>query len=102
MKKYTLYLGLNDKDSKMQKISTLEAYKVAMNIITNYTDGATIYEATGFYKHVDGSLTIESTLRIELMFIERNDVLKIIEKLKMVFNQESIILQQEQITSELI
>lgn len=27
MKKYILYLGLNDKDTKTQKVSTLEATK---------------------------------------------------------------------------
>lgn len=28
MQKYTLYLGLNDKDTKKQEIATLEAYKI--------------------------------------------------------------------------
>ena len=26
--KYNLYIGLNDKDSKQQEISTLDAYKI--------------------------------------------------------------------------
>lgn len=28
MKKFTLYLGLNDKETKCQKIATVEAYKI--------------------------------------------------------------------------
>lgn len=38
MEKWTLYLGLNDKDSKVQKISTLEAYKVVSNLIATKED----------------------------------------------------------------
>lgn len=45
MKKFTLYLGLNDKDTKTQKIGTLEAYKICNNILLNYTEGATVFEA---------------------------------------------------------
>ena len=102
MKKFTLYLGLNDKITLSQKINTIEAYKIAMNIILKYTDGATIFEASGYYKHDNGNITIEKTLRIELLFIDKEQVLKIIDTLKMVFNQESIILQEETILSELI
>lgn len=102
MKKFTLYLGLNDKVTLSQKINTIEAYKIAMNIILKHTDGATIFEASGYYKHDNGQVTIEKTLRIELLFIDKKAVLSIIETLKTVFNQESIILQEENISSELI
>lgn len=49
MEKWTLYLGLNDKDTKVQKIATVEAYKVAMNILSQFVEGATIFEANGIY-----------------------------------------------------
>lgn len=42
MLKFTLYVGLNDKDSKKQEISTLEAYKIINKLLLNYTSGATI------------------------------------------------------------
>lgn len=101
MKKFTLYLGLNDKDTKIQKISTLEAYKIAMNILTKYTDGGTIFEADGFYKHEDGTISIEKTLRIEILFIERETAQNIVNVLKAIFNQESIAVQEEDINSKL-
>ena len=102
MKKFTLYLGLNDKDKKIQLINTVEAYKIVNNIITSYTDGATIFEASGIYKHDDGTVIIEKTLRIELLFIEKNTVLEIIRQLKTIFNQESVALSEEEIKSELV
>ena len=101
MKKFTLYLGLNDKDKKKQLISTVEAYKIANNILLHYTDGATIFEANGIYKHDDGSYVIEKTLRIELLFIKDETVEKIIKDLKTSFNQESIAVQKESINSYL-
>lgn len=102
MKKFTLYLGLNDKDTKRQEISTLEAYKIANNIICQYVDGATIYEAQGIYKHDDGTIVFEKTLRIELLFVERDIVEKIANMLKVALNQESVAMQYENIESELI
>ena len=34
--KFTLYLGLNDKDTKSQKIATVEAYKIVeKSVITS-------------------------------------------------------------------
>jgi len=101
IKKHTLYLGLNDKDTKTQKIGTIESYKITQNILTEFCDGGTIFEAQGFYKHQNGTITLEKTLRIELLFIDDQTVKKICDILKTVFNQESIAIQSEVITSEL-
>ena len=96
-------MGLNDRDTKTQKINEIEAYKVTTNILTSLKiEGATIFSAHGFYTHQDGTLTIENTLRIELLFVDKTKVLTVIEKLKETFNQESIALQEENIVSELI
>lgn len=100
--KFTLYLGLNDKDTKTQLIDTVEAYKIVTNLIASNFEGGTIYAADGIYKHESGSIVIEKTLRIELLFAERGKVLEFIQTLKAVFNQESVALQYEEINSELI
>jgi len=102
MEKFTLYLGLNDKDKKQQLISTLEAYKIANNILLSYTDGATVFEANGIYKHDSGDYTIEKTLRIELLFTDTNTVNKIVNDLKRAFNQETIAVQKQKIDSYLL
>lgn len=102
MNKYTLYLGLNDKDKKIQLIGTLEAYKICNNILLSYTDGATIFEASGIYRHDDGYFTIEKTLRIELLFVDKPTVDKIVADLKRAFNQESIAVQSQIVDSYLL
>lgn len=101
--KYSLYLGLNDKDTKTQKIDTLEAYKILCNLLKSYNvEGFTVYNAHGFYVHDDGSFTVENTLKVELMFIDEITIDNIIKQLKIIFNQESIIKQVEEVTSELV
>ena len=102
MNKFILYLGLNDKDTKTQKINTIEAYKICNNILMGYTNGATIFEANGLYKHDNGDFTIEKTLRIELLFVDKKTVVSIVNDLKKAFNQESVAVQEQKIDSELL
>ena len=102
IKKFTLYLGLNDKDTKVQMISTLEAYKVVSNILAKDFGGGTIFEAQGIYKHDDGTIVIEKTLRIEILFAELSQIKILVELLKKIFNQECIAVQEENIESSLM
>lgn len=98
-KKYILNVGLNDKDTKQQKIDSIEAYKMVENILLNNgISGYTIYQGLGLYKHDSGEITRENTLIIELMFVNDIVVNKIIELLKQVLNQESILKQVQEIT----
>lgn len=101
--KYSLYLGLNDKDTKTQKIDTLEAYKILCNLLKSYNvEGFTVYNAHGFYMHDDGTFTTENTLKIELMFVDEKKIDNIIKQCKIIFNQECIIKQVEEVTSTLV
>ena len=102
MEKFTLYLGLNDKDTKTQKIGTIEAYKVVENLIAKDFGGGTIYEARGVYRHESGQIVTENTLRIELLFTTLEAVKELVATLKRAFNQESIAVQRENICSELM
>lgn len=99
--KFTLFVGLNDKDSKQQDISTINAYKIVSNLITSDFGGGTISEATGIYKHEDGTIVTEITLRIELLFTTAEKVKNLVQDLKRVLNQESIAVQKDVVSSEL-
>ncbi len=102
MTKYTLYIGLNDKDTKQQNIDTFEASKIVQNVLTDKTGGGTIFQATGVYKHDDGTVIIENTLRVEIVAAAVDAVRAAIEIIKTALNQESIILQTEKIQSVFI
>lgn len=101
MKKITLYVGLNDKDTKQQKIETVEAFKIVSNLVTVFADGGTIYNATGIYKHESGEIVIENTLRVELIEIAETALEELVKALKAVLNQESVIVQRETVNTEI-
>lgn len=103
MKKITLYIGLNDKDSKVQEVSTLDAYKMVSNIIGV---GSTITEGRGIYKHDDGTVVSEVSLIVELLdfdnTLSKGWVKNKVEMIKAMLNQESVAVQEQEVVSELI
>lgn len=102
MTKYTIYMGLFDKDSKRQEYDTITAYKMVQQRATQLFDGATISEAKGIYKHDNGEVVVEPTIRIELMFTDLETVKTFCDNLKGMFNQESVVLQVEEVNNMLI
>jgi len=102
MNKITLYVGLNDKDTKRQEISTVEACKIIYNLVTSNVDGCSVFEGHGVYKHNNGSIVIETSLKVELYDITDDQAYAIIDLLKRALNQESIILQREVVNSEFV
>ena len=107
IEKITLYMGLNDKDTKQQKFTKVESYKLLESILKIKGIDATVSEATGLYTHDDGTLVIEESMRIEILFFQKSKtnktrVLDLIATLKKAFNQESIAMQQESINSQLV
>lgn len=94
--KYNLYIGLNDKDSKKQKISTKRAKEEVIKVLNNNgINGLTMYEVEGIFKHETGEVVLEKSLKIELLEVEEKDILKSIKELKKELNQESILLEKE-------
>lgn len=88
--KIILFLGLFDKDSKAQEISTLDAFKIASNLVTDIIGFGTITEAVGVYTHDDGTIVNEPTLRIEVSNVELEPMKRLAIALKQAFNQESV------------
>lgn len=91
--KHTFSIGLFDKDTKLQQISTLEAYKIIMNLVGNAFGGGSIYEAQGFYTHDDGTMVIEPSLMVHTMYsLDDMDekINQFCDTVKTLLNQESI------------
>lgn len=96
MIKYNIYIGLNDKDSKKQEVSTRKAKEEVIKILNNNNiNGLTMYKVDGVFKHETGEVVFEKSLKVELLEVEEKDVLKSIEGLKKALNQESILLEKE-------
>ena len=89
--KITLYVGLNDKDTKKQKIRTGKALKVINKILLQYVDGATVYLSNGIYKHINGQQTLERSVVVILYDTTQDIISKIIITLCKALNQEAIL-----------
>ena len=102
MIKYTLYIGCNDKDRKVQVIPS-EGIRsiITQTCMAAGLDGFTLSNASGVYKHDDGSLVIESTYRLEILFASDAVIRKICDDLKKLLNQESIAVQVDKVNSYL-
>lgn len=87
MNKYVFYIGLQDKDTKIELISYSEACKIIANRLNVFT----IQKAQGCYKYNDGSLCFEHTL-IVTIFENYSDayINVLVNNFKLDFNQECI------------
>ena len=100
MIKTTFYIGLNDKDSKQQEISTIDAFKIISNVFNTLTEGATIKgNCKGIYKHDDGTQIIEETIEAFSFDLTQEQTTNIVKVLKNVLNQESILVIVENVNS---
>ena len=99
MKKFTMCVGLLDKDTKQQEINTLDAFKVASNVFAQTTGGATITEGRGVYTHNDGTIVIEPTLVCVVYGGEMQDIKKAADALKVALNQESVAIEETESNS---
>lgn len=101
MIKYNLSIGFNDKDSKTQILDDATIYSIIQNTLRQYLDGYTILTAFGGYKHDDNSFVDEKSCRVEILFSTDLQVKIIVNKLKQLLNQESIVVEKIETNSEL-
>ncbi len=90
MKKITLFIGLNDKDTKTQVVKTSEALEILGAYIVKNLGIGTLSEAAGIYTHENGEIVSEKTVRAEFFTDDVNAVKEFAEFAKSALNQESI------------
>ena len=104
MKKTTLYIGLNDKDTKLPVMDVIPARDLVARILLNAgIGGATISEAAGIYTHQNGrGVVIEKTIRAELLEAAAGKVKAAIADIKKALNQESILIENTTIKADFV
>ena len=90
MNKHEIFIGLNDKDTKTQMVSTEEAMLKVHNLIGD----CSMSLIQGYFTHADGSMVIEKTIKCEVFGIEDEKIHAIVESLKAELNQESILVNK--------
>lgn len=96
--KVTLCIGLNDKDTKHQEITTAAAKNIINAAVIRFFGFGTITETTGIYTHDDGTneIVTEATIKIELSFFDTTKAAAVelvrpfAVEMKTALNQESI------------
>lgn len=90
-KNYRLFIGLNDKNTLAQEISTQEA----RGIIARVCGDCTLSEAAGVYTmQTNGVQVSENTVICDLFGRTWSEVVGICEALKIALNQESIAIME--------
>lgn len=102
--KTTLYVGLNDKDSRKQEITQAQAKRIISRILaSNNIEGATFLKAEGLYTYLtDNKMEQENTFKIEILFAKSKQIEKAVAQIKEFLNQETVAVTSEKIKSELI
>ena len=87
---YRIFIGLNDAESHKQEIDDDDALSIIKAYCYDHFEGATVSHGYGLYKHEDGSKVQESTIIVELFYLNDDDVEAFINEVKFMLNQESI------------
>lgn len=88
--KFEIYLGLIDKDTKQQEITTDNAYKICTNICKN----CSIQKFMGSYINDNIKVIQEKSFKIELLDKTDDEIRDIAQQLKTTFNQEGVIVNK--------
>ena len=100
--KYTFFVGLNDKDTKQQVVSTVDAYHIVENVFTAHGTDCTITGGRGVYTHESGDIVVEETLCVTVFEFDSSvPVQSICDTLKKALNQESIAVERAETESAL-
>lgn len=89
--RYTLYVGLNDKDAKVQLIPAELAEEIVMAIVGD----CSIERIRGCYSHEDGTRVFENTLEVSILFRSEPEIEQYIAAIKQQLNQESVAVCRE-------
>lgn len=98
--KYTLYIGLNDKDTYTQLLPYEEAEKKVRDIALKYVDGFTVLAAKGAYKDDKGVITQENSLVLEFTSATEKQIKAIMDEVMKELNQNSVLMEKQTVKYE--
>ena len=104
MRRYTLTIGLFDKDTKRQKISSNIAIRIVSDLVVNIIGYGTVYQGSGIYTHVNGAVIIEPSI---IFFVDgekglKDKVVNLAWSIKKALNQESVMMEETAVKMEFI
>lgn len=94
--KYTLYVGLNDKDAHSQLVTDEEAERRLNEVAIRHADGFTVRRARGFWRDDDGLPTSENTLVYDFIDLTEERLAAILGGMLEAMNQSSILVEKNE------
>lgn len=90
---YTIYVGLNDKDTYRQLLSTAQAKEIIDAICIQYVDGYTVTEAEGAWMDEKNVLTRENTLVYHFREADEEALREMMNRIMQALNQNTILME---------
>ncbi|MBE6720717.1 MAG: DUF3574 domain-containing protein [Ruminococcaceae bacterium] len=86
----TIYVGLNDAETGVQKFDTAKYVSILKNVCYNFGVAFSVHRIEGGYFHENGTYVEETTLALLLMDTPEDKVIEIAKDLCAFFHQESV------------
>ncbi|MBQ3841723.1 MAG: DUF3574 domain-containing protein [Ruminiclostridium sp.] len=93
--KFTLYLGLNDKDTYEQKYSLEDSYEKANRIVAKHAGGFTQMSAKGGWTDESEAMFYENTIVYIVFDISDENLSAMLDELIKEFNQSTVLVERE-------
>lgn len=90
---YTLYVGLNDKNTYKQEITDEDAMETVEKICTEHASGVTVQTAKGAWTDENGEVTNENTIICYFEGCDRETVETVADELIKELNQNCILIK---------
>ena len=90
LKQTTIYIGLNDSETGVQKFDSEKYLSILKNSCKSYKVAFSVQELSGGYFHEDGRYTEENTLMLMLLDAPEQIVTELAKDLCAFFHQESV------------
>ncbi len=92
-----IYIGLNDAVTKKQLFETEQYKGILKQVCQSYHVPFSVNTEEGGYYHEDGTYTEENSFVLQMIGVERETVKQIAQDLCALFNQESVLITENQI-----
>lgn len=94
MQQTTIFVGLNDADTHVQKFDTERYLSILKKVCRAYRVAFSVNTVNGGYFHDDGSYVEETTLSLTLLDVPKETVTEIAQDLCAFFHQESVLVTE--------
>lgn len=101
-KRYTISLGLNDKDEMVQKIQTERILRLVTKVCANYGMAFSSYLQDGGYIHDSGEYVLEKSVCIVFIDPDEKMVDEVGKDLCAFLNQESVLVTVDEVDTYFI